>query len=73
MINEENLKKLAERYEFKPFNDFPHHQTPQNLERGLLQMFMLDSMNFCFWPLENFEYDNLATHIQRSVEEGIKL
>lgn len=36
-------------------------------------MFMLDSMNFCFWPLENFEYDNLATHVQKAVEEGIKL
>jgi hypothetical protein len=30
-------------------------------------------MNFCFWPLDNFEYDNLATHVQQATKEGIQL
>ena len=30
-------------------------------------------MNFCFWPLEDFEYHNLATHVQAAVTKGISL
>lgn len=39
----------------------------------MLQLFILDCMNFCFWPIENFEYDQLATHIQKAVMGGLHL
>lgn len=34
---------------------------------------MLDAMNFCFWPIHNFEYEQLATHVQTKVKEGVTL
>jgi hypothetical protein len=30
-------------------------------------------MNFCFWPVNNFEYAQFATHIQQVVKKGITL
>jgi len=36
-------------------------------------MFVLDCMNFCFWPLPGFEYSDLAKHVQQAINEGISL
>lgn len=70
-INEERLRKLAEQFHFKPFNADPYHQTQVHPEKALLQLFVLDCMNFCFWPLPGFEYDHLATHVQQAINDGI--
>lgn len=72
-INEEKLRKLAEQFSFKPFNADSFHQTQLHPESALLQLFVLDCMNFCFWPLPDFEYDHLATHVQQAINEGINL
>lgn len=34
---------------------------------------MIDFSNFCFWPIPHFEYAQLASNIQLSVQEGITL
>lgn len=34
---------------------------------------MIDFSNFCFWPVPDFEYAQLASNIQQSVQEGITL
>lgn len=36
-------------------------------------LFVLDSCNFCFWPLEGFEYDHLANSIRDFVNNGVTL
>lgn len=56
-INRDKLKILAKKY--KPpvsFAEERFHDTSEEEERALLQLFMLDFMNFCFWPLPDFEY-----------------
>jgi hypothetical protein len=64
---------LAEQFSFKPFNEDSYHQTQADAETALLQLFVLDCMNFCFWPLPGFEYDHLATHVQQAINDGIRL
>jgi hypothetical protein len=33
-------------------------------------IFLLDAMNFCFWPVEGYEYSDLAGSIKRVVEKS---
>jgi hypothetical protein len=30
-------------------------------------IFVLDALNFCFWPIEGFEYDNLAKSLKNAL------
>lgn len=60
-------------FSHKSFNADSFHQTQLHPEKALLQLFILDFMNFCFWPLPGFEYHHLATHIQQAVNEGLSL
>lgn len=36
-------------------------------------LFVLDSCNFCFWPLEGFEYNDLANSIRKYINNGVGL
>jgi hypothetical protein len=31
---------------------------------------VMDALNFCFWPCEGFEYDNLAVSLKKVVEQN---
>jgi hypothetical protein len=54
-INREKLAQLAEKYQpGKKFTEDDFHKTSEDSERALLQIFMIDFSNFCFWPLPNF-------------------
>jgi hypothetical protein len=33
-------------------------------------IFVLDALNFCFWPCKNFEYENLAVSLKIVFEEN---
>ena len=73
-INQDKLVELAEKYQpGKKFEDDQFHHTSQDPELALLQLFMLDFMNFCFWPLPEFQYEHLASNIRLAVQEGITL
>lgn len=72
-INHAKLPHLAQKFKYKSFNEDAYHETSEDPEVALLQLFMLDSMNFCFWPIENFEYEQLATHVQKRVRQGVTL
>ena len=68
-INIDKLQLLSDKYDHpKKFTEDDFHQTSENDERALLQMFILDFMNFCFWPLQDFEYEHLATNVQQAVK-----
>ena len=69
-INEEKIGKLADRFHYTGFNEFNHHvlqQDKQDDENVLLYLFTLDSLNFCFWPLEGFEYEHLAGSVKHYI------
>jgi hypothetical protein len=38
-----------------------------------MYLFVLDSCNFCFWPLEGFEYEQLASNIRNYINTGVSL
>lgn len=67
-INEENLKKFVKE-KLSLFEATPSwtscHFNPNEYSQELLVSFVcvLDSLNFCFWPMENFEYNNLVDSI----------
>lgn len=68
VINQEKLALLTHQYQpGKKFTEDTFHETSENPERALLQIFMLDFMNFCFWPLPDFEYEHLAFNIKQAV------
>ena len=35
-------------------------------------IFVLDALNFCFWPLPGYEYDTLASSLKRELEADSK-
>ena len=58
---------MANRFGYTSFNEFDHHNVSENPAQTLLYLFVLDSMNFCFWPLEGFEYEHLAASIKNYI------
>jgi hypothetical protein len=51
----------------KKFNEYECHlgENSDSIENSVNYLFVLDSMNFCFWPSSTgIEYDNLAAKIK---------
>lgn len=72
-INRDKIQALADKFSYTPFNSFDHHvltHNKNNEEDTLLYLFTLDSLNFCFWPLEGFEYEHLAASVKAYIEKG---
>ena len=72
-LNEDKIEILANKFNYTPFNEFEHHNLTHNTESDeitLLYLFTLDSLNFCFWPLEGFEYEHLAGSVKTYIEKG---
>ena len=89
-INQENLKKFIEKLDINYFskeeflNYFMNHLSnikDQNLisfEDLIAYVCVVDSLNFCFWPLEkeykdeqkNFEYDDYVGNLNKIFEEN---
>ncbi|KAM3131683.1 hypothetical protein pb186bvf_016214 [Paramecium bursaria] len=70
-INRDKLQLYAQklvkenRHIYKKFDEYNFHLNQQLGDENLLiYLFVLDSMNFCFWPEEGFEYENLAQLIK---------
>ena len=69
-LNEENLTKLASQIPssipYIPFESFDCHLEPSKHPLSLIidYIFVLDSLNFCFWP-SDWEYDNLARSLKK--------
>ena len=70
-INEENMKKFC--YDistnkinknFLEFNDCDFHKIKNQEPKAIVNfVFILDTLNFCFWPQNNFEYENLSSNL----------
>ena len=74
-INDDLLNKfcddlLKENSQGKLFLEYSEYDCHLSLSEAsaedvITYTFILDSLNFCFWPCENFEYDNLARNIKK--------
>ncbi|CAI2372761.1 unnamed protein product [Moneuplotes crassus] len=73
-INKENLLKLVENIEETEFKydcwEQWHFQTIPDVsqitdEQVIAYVFIIDALNFCFWPTEGFEYDQLANNLAK--------
>ena len=64
---EHKLAQLAAKFSYTPFNHYDHHQVSEDPAHSLLYLFMLHSLNFCFWPLPGFEYEHLAASVKQYV------
>ena len=74
-INEEAVRKFASDLEqrlssgalsIKKYQEYSCHLSEsQEVENLVNYCFVLDSLNFCFWPsTDGFEYDNLAQNVK---------
>ncbi|KRX01201.1 hypothetical protein PPERSA_03705 [Pseudocohnilembus persalinus] len=80
-INEENLKKFADSldkqfrngYKYTEFGDYEcHFSQSEGGDEALLEyLFVLDSLNFCFWPesAQKWEYDDLALTLKNAIKK----
>ena len=60
------LKQSIDQLEWK--NDAYHYFNEDSVELTLRFILVLDSLNFCFWPLENYEYDHLGSSLKYILE-----
>lgn len=70
-VNNEQLYELASDLSNRsavatPWSEIPCHYRGQNI---LDYLFALDALNFCFWPCDSFEYENLSTNLKYMMEE----
>ena len=56
-----NINKLNWR------NDSFHYFNENNIELTLFYIFILDTLNFCFWPLNGYEYSHLAGSLKKII------
>jgi hypothetical protein len=71
-LNKDCLLKLvdeitdAKKYENVEWSKFPcHYFNKDDIEGTLNYIFILDALNFCFWPSKTpYEYDNLGNSIK---------
>lgn len=71
-IHPQFMAALAQQFAFRPFRANPEKSEVEG-ERTLMQLFLLHSMNFCFWPVDNFEFEQLAHQIRLLIAEGVTL
>ncbi|BFU18388.1 hypothetical protein EHI8A_017120 [Entamoeba histolytica HM-1:IMSS-B] len=67
-VNQIKLKEkiipLLEKIEAETFDE-SIHQAPNDIESRLRYILVVDALNFCFWPTEGFEYDDLTKGLSR--------
>ncbi len=69
-INESQFEK-AHDIHYKQFDDFLHHSINGVTDEQYLNfLFVVDAMNFCFWPKEGLEYDFLAASVKKGLVNG---
>ena len=44
-----------------------HYCDEADIERTVLYVFVIDSINFCFWPLSGYEYADMAAAVKRTI------
>ena len=59
-IREKDFDKLRSGYEWDACDWHYTGNTPLTAQ----YIFVMDSLNFCFWPVEGFEYEQLATSLR---------
>ena len=62
-VNKEKLREkiipLLESIEKETFDE-SIHEAPSDIESRLRYILVVDALNFCFWPTDNYEYDDLT-------------
>lgn len=75
-INENNLqtlkKEVSEMKKIVWDNESCHYFDPKNEELSAKYILILSSLNFCFWPEDDFEYHNLAGSLKKVIENDPK-
>jgi hypothetical protein len=66
-------KELSEHAELYSAGRLPpdwaqHYHFRGSDEATAQYVFVLDALNFCFWPLEGYEYEHLASTLKRALE-----
>ena len=71
-INSEKLDELVEKLEKESFaygNLDEYHFDTASIPKERIVAFVciIDSINFCFWPLEGFEYEHLIAPFKTEI------
>eukprot|EP01080_Neovahlkampfia_damariscottae_P002285 gene2285-2458_t len=67
-INFEKLKNFNEKEEIKWDFESVHYFKKEDEELSSRYILILSSLNFCFWPLNSFEYGDLAKGLKKTIE-----
>eukprot|EP01083_Nonionella_stella_P113978 336515_1 len=66
--SEEYIKQSIEQLEWR---QDPYHYFNQNdIELTLRFILVLDALNFCFWPLSNYEYHHLGSSLKHTLQQN---
>ncbi|KAL7713208.1 Queuosine 5'-phosphate N-glycosylase/hydrolase [Entamoeba marina] len=72
-VNQVKLKSvilpLLDKIEIETF-DKNIHTAPVDVEQRLRYILAVDALNFCFWPVEGFEYEHLTCGLTQLVKEN---
>ena len=67
-VSETDLNTLRKKLDWKESGWHFKDETPLTAQ----YVFVLDSLNFCFWPTPGFEYEHLAVSLKRVLEADPK-
>ncbi|CAD8100092.1 unnamed protein product [Paramecium primaurelia] len=73
-INKEELQKqvnewyINNKHKYKEFDEYECHLGGDE-EQIVDFLFILDSLNFCFWPQKDYEYENLSSAIKECFQK----
>ncbi|WCJ31371.1 Queuosine salvage protein [Euphorbia peplus] len=60
----ENIEKIPEiQWDFEGIHYFDNHNAPLTVQ----YLFVLDTLNFCFWPDKDLSYDDLASGLKAAL------
>ena len=64
----EKILPLLDSIEQETFDE-SIHEAPKDVESRLRYILVVDALNFCFWPTDNFEYDDLTKGLTKLEQE----
>ncbi|CAD8101643.1 unnamed protein product [Paramecium sonneborni] len=73
-INKDELQKqvnewfINNKHKYKEFDEYECHLGGDE-EQIVNFLFILDSLNFCFWPQKDYEYENLSSAIKECFQK----
>lgn len=70
---EDLFKGIKEKIEFPPWSESHFKADSVNLETLIRYIFVIDTLNYCFWPNPPFEYFDLAKNLHNTLVKNPKI